>query len=134
MNGVYEPVEAELHNGHAIFIKAGDPGWWLLYTPTHYWAVTDTEHKYSSDGFGWAFSVKTNVGLPQDVKSWKVHVGNGKAVVQPNVRVVIQVSVCVYPKCLRACVRMSVCICGCMRINARELVPSWCLLVRGTTA
>ena len=86
VNGVFTPVPGEVYNGHPIFVNAGDPDKYLRYKPNHTWAVSSTEAKDANNNLGCTHSMEEHVALPQDVKRWKVGVGD-KAVVQPDVRV-----------------------------------------------
>ena len=86
VNGVYTPVPGEVYNGHPIFVKAGEPDKYLRYKPNHCWGVSGTASKDANNTSGWAYSVEKHVGLPQDVKRWKVCV-NDEWEVQPGVRV-----------------------------------------------
>ena len=90
VNGVYEPVQGELYNGHAVYCKAGEPGWWLRYCHHHCWAVSDTESKDANDSAGKAFSAEKGAAWPQDVKTWKLcaTMDSDELVKQPSVRVV----------------------------------------------
>ena len=87
LNGVYKPVPGDLHNGHAIFAKAGEFDWWLLYTTDHAWALSNTHNMNSMhDCCFEACSVERGVALPQNVTSWQVPDGL-KLKEQPSLRV-----------------------------------------------
>ena len=115
VNGVFEPVQGERHNGHAVYRKAGEPGWWLRYCPDHTWAVSPTGSKDANDSAGMAFSVETGAAWPQDVKIWELYAttDSGELVKQPSVRVITLTSqVCDEDMCeCVICTTYVMCVC-----------------------
>ena len=95
MNGVYEPVPGQLHNGRAVYTKAGSSTLCLRYTLDDHWAVSRALDKDTNNDAGYAFSEEFGLALPEDVKSWKIN-----DELQPSVQVVtltaqVRVRMCV---------------------------------------
>jgi len=85
VNGVFA-LEEELYNGRALYRKVGDPHWWLRFTPSSLWTISDTASKDANNNDGVAFSSSRGLSLPTDSSVWQVKV-DGKWVKQAAVRV-----------------------------------------------
>ena len=124
VNGVFEPKAGELHNGHAVYYKAGEPDTCLRYCKDWTWAVSRIADKEANNNTCYAHSVKTGLKLPNDGSSWKVCVDD-KLVKQPIqwTTLTAEVHACVLAVCeafchVYVCVHdyMCVCVCVCMRV------------------
>ena len=73
VNGVYEPVPEQLHNGRAVYTKAGSPELCLYCTPDDQWAVSRAKDMDTNNNAGYAFSAGSGLAFPQDGKSWKIN-------------------------------------------------------------
>ncbi len=85
VNGLFQPVSGENYNGHALFVKAGDPHTWLRYCSDNTWTVSDTAAKLANSCAGWVHTAEAGLAHATDAKRWIVAI-DGKHVEQPALR------------------------------------------------
>ena len=62
-----------MYNGKQVYVKEGDPNWWLLFAKNSMWMVMDTEDKNDNDSTGMCES-DVRVDHPTLAKTWQVAV------------------------------------------------------------
>ena len=72
INGVYDPVDDELHNDRPVFQKRGDGDKWLRFTSRRRWVVSNTSRKENDSHGCWAYCVEKDVMDPSFARRWKV--------------------------------------------------------------
>jgi hypothetical protein len=79
VNGVFDLVPIELHNGRALFRKRDDEDVWLRCASDGDWMVSSTEDKDANSLGGWAFADGSDCDDLPPLSGWFVSDGKGWA-------------------------------------------------------
>jgi hypothetical protein len=77
VNGVFDLVPRELHNGRALFRKRDDEDVWLMCTSDGEWMVSDTASKELNDSCGFACAPHSDCDNLPPLSGWCVSDGKG---------------------------------------------------------
>jgi hypothetical protein len=72
INGAFK-LSDEVINGKPVFVKVGNDGWCLWYSPHSSWVVSVTKAKERNQPNGILSSVEYGIASPREVTDWKVN-------------------------------------------------------------
>jgi hypothetical protein len=79
VNGVFDLVPRELHNGRALFRKRDDEDVWLMCGSDGEWIVSDTASKDANNLVGYAYAPDSDCDDLPPLSGWRVSVRKGWA-------------------------------------------------------